>query len=72
MRSVIYRARLRYLLRILGWSALSGVVVILLAYLLNYPLAKYNISVSAESLLHRVLFDKFRSQDPHGKLKILG
>jgi hypothetical protein len=38
---------LRWLLRVLGWSALSGVVVILLAYILNYPLAKYNISVSA-------------------------
>lgn len=31
--------------RILGWSALSGVVVVLVAYVLNYPLAKYNIYV---------------------------
>lgn len=31
--------------RILGWSALSGVVVVLVAYILNYPLAKYNIYV---------------------------
>jgi len=35
--------------RILGWSALSGVVVVLLAYVLNYPLAKYNISVRESS-----------------------
>ena len=33
--------------RILGWSALSGVVVVLVAYVLNYPLAKYNIYVRA-------------------------
>lgn len=32
-------------IRILGWSALSGVAVILVAYVVNYPLAKYNISV---------------------------
>jgi hypothetical protein len=31
--------------RVLGWSALSGVVVVLVAYILNYPLAKYNIYV---------------------------
>lgn len=30
---------------ILGWSALAGVVVVLVAYVLNYPLAKYNIYV---------------------------
>jgi hypothetical protein len=32
--------------RILGWSALSGVVVVLVAFILNYPLAQYDISVS--------------------------
>jgi hypothetical protein len=31
--------------RVLGWSALSGVAVVLVAYILNYPLAKYNIYV---------------------------
>lgn len=31
--------------RILGWSALSGVAVIVVTYALNYPLATYNISV---------------------------
>ena len=47
MLLIVCRTRLlRCLLRVLGWSALSGVAVILLAYLLNYPLAKYNISVS--------------------------
>jgi hypothetical protein len=36
--------------RILGWSALSGVVVVLAAYVFNYPLAKYNIYVRGISL----------------------
>lgn len=36
---------------ILGWSAFAGVVVVLVAYILNYPLAKYNIYVSG-SYLH--------------------
>lgn len=30
---------------VLGWSALSGVVVVLAAYALNYPLLKYSLSV---------------------------
>lgn len=30
---------------VLGWSALSGVVVVLVAYALNYPLLKYSLSV---------------------------
>ncbi|KAG1754951.1 P-loop containing nucleoside triphosphate hydrolase protein [Suillus paluster] len=34
-----------FLYRILGWSAISGVAVILFAYILNYPLATYNIKV---------------------------
>ncbi|EGN94459.1 hypothetical protein SERLA73DRAFT_114694 [Serpula lacrymans var. lacrymans S7.3] len=38
-----------FLYQILGWSALSGVVVILVAYVLNYPLAKYNIYVTRAS-----------------------
>jgi hypothetical protein len=39
--------------RILGWSALSGVVVVLVAYALNYPLAKYNIDVCDVLLIGR-------------------
>lgn len=31
---------------IIGWSSLAGVAVVLAAYALNYPLAKYNISVA--------------------------
>ncbi|KAF8078960.1 ATP-binding cassette transporter [Lyophyllum atratum] len=38
-----------FLYQILGWSALSGVVVILLAYVVNYPLATYNISITRSS-----------------------
>ena len=32
-------------IRILGWTALAGVAVVLLAYMTNYPLAQYNIHV---------------------------
>ncbi|KAG2044379.1 P-loop containing nucleoside triphosphate hydrolase protein [Suillus americanus] len=38
-----------FLYRILGWSAMSGVVVILFAYILNYPLATYNIKITRAS-----------------------
>ncbi|KAJ6575411.1 pleiotropic drug resistance ABC transporter [Mycena capillaripes] len=38
-----------FLYQILGWSALSGVVVVLLAYVVNYPLAKYNIYITRKS-----------------------
>ncbi|KAJ7651661.1 hypothetical protein DFH06DRAFT_1270538 [Mycena polygramma] len=38
-----------FLYQILGWSALSGVVVVLLAYVVNYPLAKYNIYITRNS-----------------------
>lgn len=31
--------------RILGWSSLAAVGVVVVAYVLNYPLAKYNIYV---------------------------
>ncbi|KAJ7631233.1 P-loop containing nucleoside triphosphate hydrolase protein [Roridomyces roridus] len=40
---------LTFLYQILGWSALSGVVVVLLAYVVNYPLAKYNVYVTRQS-----------------------
>jgi len=32
--------------RILGWSSLAAVVVVLVVYIFNYPLAIYNVSVS--------------------------
>ncbi|KAF8899072.1 hypothetical protein BD779DRAFT_1781441 [Infundibulicybe gibba] len=38
-----------FLYQILGWSALSGVVVVLLAYIINYPLARYNIWITRSS-----------------------
>ncbi|KAI0687745.1 P-loop containing nucleoside triphosphate hydrolase protein [Cytidiella melzeri] len=38
-----------FLYNILGWSALAGVVVVLVAYILNYPLAKYNIYITRRS-----------------------
>ncbi|KAG1904761.1 ABC transporter type 1, transmembrane domain-containing protein [Suillus fuscotomentosus] len=38
-----------FLYKILGWSAMSGVVVILFAYILNYPLATYNIKITRAS-----------------------
>ena len=46
MYSIVSRTSLLRCLRILGWSALSGIIVILLAYVFNYPLAQYNIFVS--------------------------
>ncbi|KDQ63255.1 hypothetical protein JAAARDRAFT_29273 [Jaapia argillacea MUCL 33604] len=38
-----------FLYNILGWSAFSGVVIVIVAYTLNYPLAKYNIYVTRNS-----------------------
>ncbi|KAL0951622.1 hypothetical protein HGRIS_008303 [Hohenbuehelia grisea] len=38
-----------FLYNVLGWSALSGVVVVLVAYVMNYPLARYNISITRAS-----------------------
>ncbi|KIK70611.1 hypothetical protein GYMLUDRAFT_89627 [Collybiopsis luxurians FD-317 M1] len=40
---------LTFLYRILGWTAISGVVVVLVAYILNYPLARYNIYITRQS-----------------------
>ncbi|PPQ69785.1 hypothetical protein CVT26_014173 [Gymnopilus dilepis] len=37
---------LTFLYQILGWSALSGVVVVLVAFFLNYPLARYDIHIT--------------------------
>ena len=53
---------------ILGWSALAGVVVVLVAYVLNYPLAKYNIFVRAWfRLLRTYLTFMVRSRDVPGR-----
>ncbi|KAI3621779.1 abc transporter [Moniliophthora roreri] len=38
-----------FLYKIMGWSALSGVVIVLVAYVLNYPLAKYNVYITRQS-----------------------
>ena len=47
---------LRMCRRILGWSALSGVAVVLVAYVLNYPLAKYKVYVCDILLVDRLLY----------------
>ncbi|KAJ3833131.1 P-loop containing nucleoside triphosphate hydrolase protein [Lentinula raphanica] len=67
-----------FLYKILGWTALSGVVVVLLAYVLNYPLAKYNIYITRQSwkakdsrmtivneLLQNIRFLKFYGWENH-------
>ncbi|THV07466.1 P-loop containing nucleoside triphosphate hydrolase protein [Dendrothele bispora CBS 962.96] len=67
-----------FLYNVLGWSALSGVVVVLVAYVLNYPLAKYNIYITRESwkakdtrmntvneLLQNIRFLKFYGWEYH-------
>ncbi|KAF7311117.1 P-loop containing nucleoside triphosphate hydrolase protein [Mycena chlorophos] len=69
---------LTFLYNILGWSALSGVVVVLLAYVVNYPLARYNIYITRRSwkardyrmervneLLQNVRFLKFFGWEYH-------
>ncbi|KIJ66220.1 hypothetical protein HYDPIDRAFT_26589 [Hydnomerulius pinastri MD-312] len=38
-----------FLYRVLGWSAISGVIVVTVAYILNYPLATYNIRITRAS-----------------------
>ncbi|KAG8943314.1 hypothetical protein FRC04_002938 [Tulasnella sp. 424] len=38
-----------FLYSILGWSCFAGVAVVLLAYLVNWPLAKYDISLTRKS-----------------------
>jgi hypothetical protein len=36
---------------VLGWSAILGVGVVLITYVLNYPLAKYNIYVRSHFII---------------------
>ncbi|KAF5323393.1 hypothetical protein D9611_005605 [Ephemerocybe angulata] len=38
-----------FLYNVLGWSALMGVAIVGIVYILNYPLAKYNIFITRES-----------------------
>ncbi|KAF8609489.1 P-loop containing nucleoside triphosphate hydrolase protein [Ceratobasidium sp. AG-I] len=40
---------LYFLYNVLGWSSFAGVLVVLLAYAINYPLARWNISITRES-----------------------
>ncbi|KAJ3554652.1 hypothetical protein NM688_g2996 [Phlebia brevispora] len=42
-----------FLYNILGWSSFAGVAIILLAYIFNYPLGKYNIRLNRSSLKAR-------------------
>ncbi|KIM47463.1 hypothetical protein M413DRAFT_22125 [Hebeloma cylindrosporum] len=39
-----------FLYQILGWSALTSALVVLLAFILNYPLAKYDLFIRRSSL----------------------
>ncbi|KAF8707992.1 ABC transporter transmembrane region, partial [Rhizoctonia solani] len=41
--------RIVNLMQVLGWSSLAGVLVVLLAYAINYPLARWNISITRQS-----------------------
>ncbi|EMD33950.1 hypothetical protein CERSUDRAFT_117480 [Gelatoporia subvermispora B] len=38
-----------FLYQVLGWSSFAAVIVVLVAYVLNYPLVKYNIYVARQS-----------------------
>lgn len=63
---------LALLYNVLGWSALSGVAVVLFVWMLNYPLARYNIYVgdifiSMARLLTRI---NFRLRGSPGRRKI--
>ncbi|KAJ1310996.1 hypothetical protein OPQ81_009504 [Rhizoctonia solani] len=40
---------LYFLFRVLGWSSFAGVLVVLFAYAINYPLARWNISITRQS-----------------------
>ncbi|KAF9270717.1 pleiotropic drug resistance ABC transporter [Marasmius fiardii PR-910] len=67
-----------FLYQLMGWAALSGVVIILLAYVLNYPLAKFNVYLTRKSwkakdarmnivneLLQNIRFLKFYGWENH-------
>ncbi|KAK0208709.1 P-loop containing nucleoside triphosphate hydrolase protein [Desarmillaria ectypa] len=71
-----------FLYNVLGWAALSGVVVVLVAYVFNYPLATYNISITRASwkakdarmgivneLLQNIRFLKFYGWEYHWSSK---
>ncbi|KAF5368585.1 hypothetical protein D9758_002189 [Tetrapyrgos nigripes] len=67
-----------FLYNVLGWAAISAVVLVLVAYVLNYPLAMYNIYITRESwkakdtrmntvneLLQNIRFLKFYGWEYH-------
>ncbi|KAK0233579.1 P-loop containing nucleoside triphosphate hydrolase protein [Armillaria fumosa] len=71
-----------FLYNVMGWAALSGVVVVLVAYVFNYPLATYNISITRASwkakdartgavneLLQNIRFLKFYGWEYHWSSK---
>ncbi|KAH8120041.1 P-loop containing nucleoside triphosphate hydrolase protein [Phellopilus nigrolimitatus] len=73
-----------FLYQVLGWSSMAGVVVVLVAYILNYPLAKYNVHITRESwkakdtrmssvneLFQNVRFLKFYGWENHWARKVL-
>ena len=58
---------------VLGWSSLAGVLVVMVAWILNWPLARWNIWVihfMPSIVIMPQPFLYFRSPDPHGKQKI--
>ncbi|KAI5120846.1 hypothetical protein M0805_007033 [Coniferiporia weirii] len=74
-----------FLHRVLGWSSIAGVVVVLVAYILNYPLGKYNVHITRESwkakdarmssaneLFQNIRFLKFYGWENHWAGKVLG
>ena len=38
--------------RVVGWSAFAAVAIVFVVYILNYPLAKYDVYVSVHSHAH--------------------
>ncbi|CAE6419815.1 unnamed protein product [Rhizoctonia solani] len=40
---------LYFLYQVLGWSSFAGILIVLLAYAINYPLARWNISITRQS-----------------------
>ncbi|KAG7452254.1 P-loop containing nucleoside triphosphate hydrolase protein [Guyanagaster necrorhizus] len=67
-----------FLYNVMGWAAISGVLIVLVAYVLNYPLATYNISITRASwkakdarmgivneLLQNIRFLKFYGWEYH-------
>ena len=43
--------------RVVGWSAFAAVAIVFVVYILNYPLAKYDVYVSAHSHTYTIKDD---------------